>query len=80
MVKKLLCLLLILCLCGCQENKKYDLFDTQGFNYAIIKLPNGEIVEGDIQYWRDFEGEQLEVKINGIIYLVSSFNCTLIYK
>lgn len=71
---------IIMLLAGCQENRKYDLFDTQGYNYAIIKLPTDEIVEGEIQYWRDFDGEQLEVKVNGTIYLTSSFNCVLIHK
>lgn len=81
-MKKIICLLSVLfLLAGCQDNKKYDLFDTQGYNYAIIKMPTGEIIEGDIQYWRDFsDGDQLEVKVNGVIYLTSSYNCILIYK
>ena len=80
-MKKLLIICLLVLLCGCQNNKKYDIFDTQGFNYAIIELPTGEIVEGNIQYWRDFEdGDQIEVKINDTIYLTSSYRCVLIYK
>ena len=80
-MKKIICLLSVLfLLVGCQDNKKYDLFDTQGYNYVIMSLPNGEIIEGKIQYWRDFEGEQLEIKINDVIYLVSSYNCVLIYR
>lgn len=80
-MKKIICLLSVLfLLAGCQDNKKYDLFDTQGYNYVIMSLPNGEIIEGKIQYWRDFEGEQLEIKINDVIYLVSSYNCVLIYR
>lgn len=81
-MKKIMCLLsMLFLLVGCQDNKKYDLFDTQGYNYAIIKLPTGEIIEGDIQYWRDFsDGDQLEVKVNDVIYLTSSYNCILIYK
>ena len=34
------------------------------FNYAIIQLPNGEIVEGSVQSWTDFkDGDQIQVKI-----------------
>lgn len=81
-MKKILCLLAVLfVLVGCQANRKYDLIDTQGYNWAIIKLPTDEIIEGEIQYWRDFEdGDQLEVKINGVIYLTSTYNCVLMYK
>ena len=74
--------LMLLILVGCQENRKYNwLGDSQGFNYAIIQLADGKIVEGKIEYWTDFsDGDQLEVKIDGTIYLIHSANCTLIYK
>ena len=82
MIKKFLCLFtLLLLLVGCQANRKYNILDTQGYNYAILKLPNGEIIEGNVECWADFEdGDQLEVKVNGVIYLTSSFNCVLLYK
>ena len=48
------------------------------YDYAIIKLQNGEIVEGKVESWTDYEGEQLQVKVNGKTYLTNSFNCTLI--
>ena len=77
-------MILLLALTGCQENKDYKsvlLWDSQGYNYAIIKLQNGDVVEGPIDKWRDFEdGEQLEVTIEGVVYLTSSFNCTLIER
>lgn len=63
-------------LTGCN----YDLIDTQyQFNYAYIELPDGQIVEGKVESWTDYEGEQLQVKINGVTYLTSSYHCTLIY-
>lgn len=54
-------------------NYKYD--------YAIIQLGNGKVVEGKIKYWTDYEdGEQLQITMeDGTVYLTSSFNCTLIY-
>ena len=50
------------------------------YNYAIIQLPNGEVVEGKIQSWTDYEGEQLQIKMNDVVYLCSSYNCVLMYK
>ena len=50
------------------------------YNYAVIQLPNGEVVEGEIQTWTDYEGEQLQVKIDGVVYLCSSYNCVLMKK
>lgn len=82
-MKNLLVVLAVLfCLTGCMENYDYksDFIDTHGYNYAIIKMPDDTIIEGAIDSWRDFEGEQLEVKMNGVIYLTNSFNCVLLYK
>lgn len=54
---------------------------TYTYNYAIIVLPDGGVIEGKIDSWRDFEdGDQLQVKINGVTYLTSSYRCTLINK
>ena len=52
---------------------------TFSYDYAIIKLQNGKVIEGEVQKWRDYEdGEQLQVTINEVTYLTNSFNCTLI--
>lgn len=59
----------------------YQVVDlTYGYNYAYIQLQNGEVIEGRVEAWRDYDdGEQLQVQINGVTYLTSSYNCTLIY-
>ena len=59
-----------------------DLFDTvYNYDYAIIQLPNGEIIEGKVEKWTDYEdGDQLQIKIDGVIYLVHSNNASLIRK
>lgn len=81
MKKKIIALtlgtLMGLSLAGCNK-QILDLKYT--YNYAIIKLQNGEVVEGKVESWKDYEGEQLQVKINGVTYLTNSFNCTLIDK
>lgn len=81
MKKKIVTLLLgltltISTLTGCGNKDVWDTVYT--FDYAIIKLPNGEIVEGKVQSWCDYEGEQLQVKINGETYLTCTQSCTLI--
>lgn len=53
---------------------------TWSFDYAYIKLPNGEVVEGPVDSWKDYDEEQLQVKIKGITYLTNSYNCVLIDK
>ena len=81
MKKKILAVMLtslmILGLTGC-GNK--DMFDTvYTFDRAIIELPNGEIVEGKIDRWTDYEdGDQIQITIDGTIYLVHSSKCVLI--
>ena len=64
-------------LAGCGNKDMWDTVYT--FDYAIIQLPNGEIVEGEVDKWTDYEdGDQLQVTIDGKIYLTSTLNCTLI--
>ena len=69
---------LCLVLCGCN----YKVIDTKyNFNYAIIALPNGEVVEGKVQSWRDYEdGDQLQVKIDGVTYLTHATNIVLMER
>ena len=60
---------------GCNK----QLFDfTYSFERAIIELPNGEIIEGKVESWKDYDGEQIQVVIDGKTYLVHSENIVLI--
>ena len=81
MKKKIVTLILgltlaISTLTGCGNKDVWDTLYT--FDYAIIELPNGEIVEGKVQSWCDYEGEQLQVKVYGETYLTCTQSCTLI--
>ena len=60
----------------------YQFLDsTYKFNYAIINLPDGSVVSGKVESWRDFEdGDQLQVTISGVTYLTHASNVVLIYK
>ena len=62
---------------GCGGRQLID--TTYSFDRAIIQLPDGEIIEGKVSSWLDFEdSDQIQVKINGKTYLVHSENCVLI--
>lgn len=52
---------------------------TYSYERAIISLPNGEIVEGKVQSWTDFEdGDQIQVKIDDVTYLLHASQIVLI--
>lgn len=69
-------ILLAMSLSGCNK-QVVDL--TYSYERAIISLPNGEVVDGKVQSWTDYEdGDQIQVKINGVTYLVHSSQVVLI--
>ena len=82
-MKKVIAMVLVLVLAvalavlvGCNK-QMVDL--TYSYERAILSLPNGEIVEGKVSSWTDFEdGDQIQVKIDGKTYLVHSSNIVLI--
>lgn len=69
-------ILLVISLSGCNK-QVVDL--TYSYERAIISLPNGEIIDGKVQSWTDYEdGDQIQVKIDGVTYLVHSSQVVLI--
>ena len=64
-------------LTGCGS---YDMIDTTYFfDYAYISLPNGEVIEGEVEQWRDYQdGDQIQVKIDGVTYLTDTTRCVLL--
>ena len=66
----------LLTLSGCNK-QMVDL--TYSYERAILVLPNGEVIEGRVSSWTDFEdGDQIQVRIDGKTYLVHSSNIVLI--
>lgn len=52
---------------------------TYSFERAIISLPNGEVVEGKVNQWTDYENsDMVQVEINGKTYLTHISNVVLI--
>ena len=79
MKKKILVAMLLgimsVSLVGCNK-QIVDL--TYSYERAILSLPNGEVIEGKITSWKDYEGDQLQVKIDGKQYLIHSEDIVLI--
>lgn len=74
----LICLVFgMITISSCGNKQLVDMTFT--FDTAIICLPNGEIVEGKVESWKDFDdGDQVQVRVNGKTYLVHSENVALI--
>ena len=71
-----LVLIFAILLSGCNQ----QIIDTTfSFNYGTVYSPSGEVVaQGKVQSWADFEdGDQLQVKIDGVMYLTHSSNIVL---
>lgn len=65
------------CLTGCSYNRQ--LIDTNwSFKWAIMQLGNGELVEGEVTSWRDFDDSDcVQLTMNGITYLTHYSNVIL---
>ena len=80
MKKFLAILIMTLLMAATLTSCNKQIFDTTySFDKAIICLPNGEVIEGKVDSWMDFEdGDQIQVKIDGVTYLVHSSDVALI--
>lgn len=69
-------IVMILFMTGCNR----QIIDTTfSYNRAIIRLPDGTVIDGKVQSWKDYEdGDQIQVKIDGVTYLVDCMNIVLI--
>ena len=82
--KKIILLLtttiMILSLCAC--GNKILLDTTYTFDEAIIRLPDGSVISGEIAAWTDYEdGDSLQITLkDGNTYLVHASNAVLISK
>jgi DNA-directed RNA polymerase subunit E'/Rpb7 len=71
----LLIILIALAFTGCNR----QLIDTTfKYDYVMFSMPDGEIIEGQVESWRDFtDGDQIQVKVNDDVYLVHSSDIVL---
>lgn len=74
-MKKIICIVLILVLAfaltACQVGNRQVGWDTtQTFTYAILELGNGEVVEGTVTSWRDFDdSDVVQFTMGDVTYL-----------
>ena len=84
-MKKLISIILACCmvasLCSCatpdDEGDKAN-NDHPAVITAIIKLPDGTIVSGDVDSFQRWSSSNTEIEIDGVIYYVHPVNCILI--
>lgn len=75
-----LLLISVLMMTGCSLGNRQIGFDLkQSFDEAIVILHNGEVIEGKIDSWRDFdESDVVQVTIEGVTYLTHYSNVILL--
>ena len=68
--------LMIFAMVGCN----YQMVDlTYSFERAVMSLPNGEVIEGEVDSWMDYENsDQIQIVIDGVTYLTHISNVVLI--
>lgn len=79
-MKKILIMIMMIFMMVTMSGCNKSIIDlTYSYDRAIISLPNGEIIEGKVEDWTDYEdGDQIQVKVDGVIYLVHSTDVVLI--
>ena len=67
--------IIILCVTGCNK----EVFDTTYTFNKIVCNYNGDEFELKIKSWKDYDGEQLQIKTyDGNVYLLSANNCYMV--
>lgn len=62
-------------LTGCNKQMVDTVYQ---YKTVIMELPNGEVIEGVVEKWNDYEGDQIQVMVDGKYYLIHSSDCVLI--
>ena len=85
MKKKIIALTLIMLfmfvmiLTACGNRQILDI--TYTFTDTVICLPDGTVIKGSVESWKDYGyGDQIQVVVDGVTYLVHSSNIALIKK
>ena len=76
LIATVLALGMVISMSGCGNRQMINL--TYNYKYAVISLPNGNIVEGAVESWRDYDdGDQLQITVDGVTYLLHAANVAL---
>lgn len=72
-----LCMVVMLSTVACGGPQLID--TTYTFEHAQITMPDGSVVKGRVDSWKDYENsDMMQVKIDGKTYLTHSANVVLI--
>lgn len=75
MLLAMMCIIL-LTMDGCGNRQILDI--TYTYDKAILSLPNGEVIEGEVDSWRDYDGDSIQVVIDGNTYYTHIINVVMI--
>ena len=77
----LLCLVTILITLFLSSCNMQVIDTTWNYDYAYIKMPDGSIVQGEVDSWKDFDNsDAVQIKIKGVTYLTHYCNVVMIDK
>ena len=72
-----LVIILLMVMTGCGNRTTFD--TTYTYDRAVIFMPNGDVIDGKVKNWRDYENsDQIQVTIEGKTYLTHISNVVLI--
>ena len=63
-------------LTGCGNHVVFD--TTFSYDRVQIRMMDGTVIEGEVQGWSDYEGDQIQVKVDDVTYLTHVNNVVLI--
>ena len=79
MKKFLMASLAAVLLCSMAGCNRQIIDTTYSFDTAIISLPDGNVIEGKVNSWRDYDGDQIQVTVDGTTYLTHT-SCVVLIK
>ena len=72
-------LLTLMFVAGCTNMQYIDM--TYKFDYAQISMPDGSVITGNLERWRDYDDcDMVQVVIDGITYYTHSSNVVMFTK
>lgn len=80
MKRFLIAVMMITGLCFITGCNRQIIDTTYSYDTAIISLPNGNVIEGKVESWCDYDGDQIQVVIDGHSYLTHVSRVVLIKK
>lgn len=74
----IICIVLMLCVTACGAEGPVS--SSSGNKRAVIRMPDGVLVEGKVDRWYPYQCGLVEVEINGTTFTTHGANVVLITK